>query len=61
MATNLINYIVEHKLELFNRQKIELYLFCQSNLEYFYNKEKFILEDYYQGSTEKVLRMKRNI
>lgn len=61
VASNIIDYVVSNKLDLFKRNKIELYLFCEQYLEKFYKKSKFIVDDLYETNSQKVLRMKRNI
>lgn len=61
VASSLMNYVVDNKKDLFGRHKIELYLFCEQQLESFYKKLKFNVYDYYQGDSQKVLRMSRKI
>lgn len=62
VATNLIDYIVENKIDIFNKNKIELYLFCEKKLKDFYVKNGFYETDIVMNNNmEKVLRMDRNI
>lgn len=59
IASNLLNYIVLNKDNLFNNRNINLYLFCREELQSFYEKEMFILDEKYENI--KTIKMVRKI
>lgn len=59
IATELINYISYHKDCFFNIDNINLYLFCEPQLQSFYEENQFILNEAFNEN--KVLKMVRKI
>lgn len=63
IASNLLNYILENKLNLFNLDEINLYLFCVEYMRQFYKNRGFDVTDKFNSNKSKIkfLRMDRKI
>ena len=62
IATNLINYVIENKFNLFSMNEVNLYLFCKEQVKDFYQIQNFTITDEWNENCEgKILRMDRKI